>query len=114
MKHNASAVVRFTREGWHRWPGATPERMYLASSHRHLFFVEVEIEVKHDDREIEFHDLLDFCKAQFPTGDFGAASCEMLGAELGRTIQYRWPCRALTVGVFEDNEVGAKVVFNRV
>jgi hypothetical protein len=114
MLHSAHAVVRFTREGWHHWPAAPEERKYLAASHRHLFYVEVEIEVRHNDREIEFHDLLAFCKAKFPTGDFGAASCEMLAQALSQTVQYQWPGRALTVSVFEDNEVGAKVVYNRV
>lgn len=62
------AVVRFQIEGFHRWPKATPQRGYLAGRHRHMFHVEAQIELFRDDREIEFHDFLDFCKSIFRAG----------------------------------------------
>ena len=73
--------------------------------------MEVSTEVTHDDREIEFHDLLADAKAAFPGGDMGSWSCEMMARELGRTLvgKYRRP---FTVSVLEDNEVGAVVQVN--
>ena len=82
---------------------------YLGNSHRHLFYVEAQVEVKHDDREIEFHDLLDFCKSHFFSGEMGPLSCEMLARDLRQQIVTAYPGRKVIVSVFEDNEVGAIV-----
>lgn len=102
-------VIRFVQEGFHRWVNAPELRAYLAQRHRHLFHVEVALQVFDEDREVEFHDLLDFCKAAFPTGDFGGRSCETLAKDLQNTITCRYPNRQVIVSVFEDGEVGARV-----
>ena len=107
--NDAEIIVRFTSEGWHHYPDAPMERAYLAYLHRHLFHVEASIEVLHDDREIEFHDFLDFCRAAFPTGRLGAQSCEMLARDLANKITLQWSDRRVIVSVFEDGEVGARV-----
>ena len=75
-------VVTFTAEGFHRWPEAPAHRAYLAARHRHLFHVRVEVEAVHSDREIECHDLRDFCVEAFGGGDMGSQSCEMMAEEL--------------------------------
>jgi hypothetical protein len=106
---STEVLVRFTREGFHQWADAPPHRAYLAHRHRHLFFVEVMVEVRRDDREIEFHDLLDYCRSLFPGGDLGGASCEQVARALWEAITQRYPGRRVTVGVFEDGEVGARV-----
>jgi hypothetical protein len=106
----AEIVVRFTRPGLHCWPDATGRRAYLAHKHRHMFYVEVTTGVTHDDREIEFHDLLQAAEDLFPIGDFGIQSCEMLARELAEGLQKQFR-RPLQVAVFEDNEVGARVRF---
>ncbi len=105
------ATVRFEVIGFHRWPEATGVRAYLGQRHRHKFFVEATAEVYHDDREIEFHDLLDFCKSHFPGGDMGSRSCEQMAKDLVNDITRRFGLRRVTVKVFEDNEVGAEVAF---
>ena len=102
-------AVRFRAEGWHCWPGATRRRAYLAAKHRHLFHVALRIPVADDDREVEFHDLLDQARADFGTGDFGSASCEMLARSLAQKTARRYG-RACEVAVFEDGEVGAEVI----
>lgn len=102
-------IIRFTAEGFHHWPGAPEKRAYLADSHRHLFYVEVALEVFKQDREVEFHDLLDLSRDYFGTGDFGAQSCETLAHNLLRVIIEDFPGRDVAVSVFEDNEVGARV-----
>ena len=113
MIHDAAIFVRFTFPGWHRWAGAPAHRSYLADRHRHLFNVEVRMQVGHDDREVEFHDLLDRARAIFEfelgeRGNFGAHSCEMLGRELGDRLAKQYQ-RNVVVTVSEDGECGAMV-----
>lgn len=109
---SSTTVVQLQVPGFHRWPGATGDRAYLAQRHRHLFHVEVKLQVFHQDREVEFHDLLDFCRAHFPGGEMGGASCEMMAEQLLSAIAQKYPNRAASVGVFEDGEVGAEVSLN--
>lgn len=104
------AVVRFRVPGWHRWPDASTERAYLALSHRHLFHLEIRLEVFHDEREVEYHDLLDFCKGAFPGGDLGSQSCETMARTLAQQTAARYPGRLVEVHCFEDGEVGAIVM----
>jgi hypothetical protein len=101
-------AVRFQVEGWHRWPGAKGPRAYLADRHRHLWHVEAQVQVLHNDREVELHDFRDFCIAHFPAGDAGDASCEALAAGLVNDITRRYGrSRRVRVSVFEDGENGA-------
>lgn len=103
-------VVRFQRVGFHRWYAAPPHRRYLASPHRHLFYIEVTLGVGHDDREVEFHDLLDEVKAAWPWPDGGgmnSSSCEMLARTLMERLATGYAGRRCSVSVFEDNEVGS-------
>lgn len=109
MSEHTDIVVRLTFEGFHRWPGAPDHRAYLRDSHRHLFHVEARVEVHHDDRELEFHDVQGFLREVLPHGDLGARSCEMLARELVNAITRRYGERRVRVGVFEDGEVGAEV-----
>jgi hypothetical protein len=53
----------FTAPGFHRWPGASGQRSYLADLHRHLFHITVHVGVTHTDRDVEFHDLQDLVRA---------------------------------------------------
>jgi hypothetical protein len=108
----STIFVRFTQPGFHHWPDPTPERAYLGQRHRHLFHVEVRVQVWHDDREVEFHDLLDFARSQFPGGELGGQSCETMARALGKEIARRFG-RAVEVTVSEDGEVGAVVVTPR-
>lgn len=101
--------VHFQVEGWHNWEGAPTHRAYLATTHRHLFYVTASVEVRQDDREIEFHDFLDFCKENFKGGQLGGQSCEMMARGLLEKITARFEGRAVIVKVFEDGEVGAVV-----
>lgn len=101
--------VRFQVEGWHKWPGASEKRRYLANSHRHMFHVEAAVEVAELDREIEFHDLKDACIELFPGGDMGAKSCEMMATDLGNALLALLGPRRLHITVSEDGEVGATI-----
>jgi len=103
------AVVRFTVPGFHRWPGAPASRSYLRERHRHLFYMEVKLETFHEEREVEFHDLLAESKDLFPGGELDDRSCETMARTMVNQISGLYPGRRLEVSVFEDNEVGAVV-----
>lgn len=104
-------TVRFQKEGFHYWPKPSEKRAYLGHSHRHLFYVEVSLEVFQNDREVEFHDFLDFCKAGFEGGEMGAQSCETMSETLLNKIAAQYPERQIKVSIFEDGEVGAGLYF---
>lgn len=108
MTNKAEIFVRFSFPGFHRWEGAPEHRSYLASRHRHLFGVEVKCLVENDDREIEFHDLLDESKAFFSESERGNQSCEMMARALGEFLASRYK-RSFAVTVTEDDECGAQV-----
>ena len=101
------AVIRFEVEGFHKWPDAPYSRAYLNQPHRHVFKVEARIQLRHNEREIEFHDFLDYCKGNFPHGDLGSMSCETLAEDLLNKITLTYPNRSVRVSVFEDGENGA-------
>ncbi len=112
MPTRTEIVVRYTAPGWHFWPGAPIHRAYLAYKHRHLFYAEVEIEVFDDDREIEFHDVLDFCRTKFDGGDLKSLSCEHMARGLLMSLLDQYGTeRRITVTIYEDNEVGGRVIF---
>jgi hypothetical protein len=109
----ALITVRFIEPGFHCWPGAQGKRAYLADRHRHLFHVSVTTEVDHDDREIEFHDLMEEARSIYRNmgngeGEYGSMSCEAMARQLGQSLIYRYH-RTFEVSVFEDGEVGATV-----
>lgn len=90
-------VARFTTAGLHAWPGAPDRRAYLRPLHRHLFHVTVEVEVRHAEREVEFHDLAehtaglfaDLGKPYHPEStlvNFGHQSCEHLASRLAALL----------------------------
>lgn len=96
--------------GYHRWPGAPPHRDYLRVRHRHRFGVRVEVDAHGDDRELEFHDLLDVMTdavLRVEVNDVG--SCEQVAGAIGLVVAGRWPKRRVEVVVDEDGECGAVV-----
>lgn len=106
--------VRWDFVGYHRWPEAAevagPQRDYLASRHRHRFECSARVAVDHNDREIEFHDLLDHLHDLFEHGeDLGRFSCEDIADVIADRIDDRWPNRWRQVSVFEDGEAGATI-----
>jgi hypothetical protein len=110
MQIDSYAVIRYQVEGFHRWPQAPLERAYLQDRHRHVFHIEVKVQTFHDDREIEFHDLLAWAKATFPGGELGVMSCEVIARFLINSIALRFGGhRRAIVKVFEDGENGAEL-----
>lgn len=97
--------------GFHCWPSAPPHRAYLRDRHRHLFHVRAAVAVRHDDRDTEFHDLMDLVRQWWGPGDreCGAASCEALARDLAAFLGSRGLAVA-EVEVSEDGEAGAVFV----
>ena len=112
MPKSTHVIVRGQFEGFHCYPEAPEQVAYLRNLHRHVFHYEVEMEVFHDDREVEFiilkHQVDEFIKeALWPE----RRSCEQMAYEIGQYIQTLYGFdRFLSVSVFEDNENGAKVI----
>lgn len=106
-------VVKNKFEDVHCWPEAPEEVVYLRYPHRHQFYVETEIEVGHDDRELEFimvqHRIDDFLRnvANFPI----RTSCEQMARAVGEFVLNTYGRRSVVVTVKEDNENGARVYF---
>lgn len=109
-----SIWVTFEREGFHCYPFAPEDVSYLRQLHRHLFKFRVEIEVFHDERDIEFHQFLKLCKEFYSDSEFmNNKSCETLARTLGDHLRFVHPGRFLTVEVSEDGECGSVVRFPR-
>jgi len=104
-------VVKLTLEGLHRWDGCNlSEVKYLENLHRHLFYIRVEKEVNHNDRDIEIirfkkeiQNHLNFrhYDAKYKCLVFDTMSCE----DIAEYIYNKF--KASLVEVLEDNENGA-------
>lgn len=106
-------IVRTQKEGIHCYPNAPTEVEFLKSPHRHVFHIEVEIQVFHDDRELEFIIVKrDLDKWLNLNVDY--KSCEMIAKDILNYIDSKWDAssRYTRVDVFEDGENGARVTRN--
>jgi hypothetical protein len=101
--------VTFERVGFHHWPGAPTHRAYLAHPHRHRFQFKVWIQVWNHDRELEFHDFLEWLQSLYGSDpvNFGERSCEAIGDELYAQIAARYPSREVSIEISEDGENGS-------
>jgi len=108
--------VKFQVEGWHRWPQAPADCIYLKREHRHMFHFRVEIQVDHANREVEFHTFktqcMDFIEGYLESDyghgkDFMSYSCEDLAIQMIKAVgaDDRW----IACEVSEDGECGARV-----
>lgn len=104
-------IVRTRFEGTHCWPQAPLEVSYLRFQHRHEFHVELKIEVRHDDRELEFillkKDLRLFLGSGF---NKETDSCEAMAKSIIEWAKSKYGLgRFYSCAVFEDGENGAQV-----
>ena len=116
MNCTRSIFITFQREGIHCWPDAIQQQgvEFLAHPHRHMFHFKVELEVKHNDREVEFILLKRELSGLYDEGvlKLDKKSCEMLAEELVGYVVNHYPCRRLAVEVSEDGENGARILCN--
>lgn len=115
MESNQSTTiwVTFKLPGIHRYPDAPEEVAYLRYPHRHLFGFKVTMQVFHDDRDVEFHMLRNWCVNQYgATLSLDHKSCEMIARELLEHLSDKYPGRSISVQVDEDGECGAVVTYD--
>jgi len=98
-------IVKLQYEGVHRWKDCNIESvLYLKDFHRHIFYIEVRKQVRHNDRDIEIirfkHNILKYLDKTFDNF-FGDMSCEDIAEVLMNEFELSY------VKVLEDNENGA-------
>lgn len=121
--------VKTQFEGLHRWPDAPEPEEYLRSPHRHLFVAEADIEVFHDDREIEINACARWLDTVIPSFavpppaapqpmaeagplHLGSQSCEQLATRITEAILDRHGRhRSIRCAVLEDGILGAGVAW---
>ena len=132
MKDNSVIVtkrtifVTFQKEGIHKYPGADTdpklatgdwdEVSFLGVPHRHIFHFRVEIDVVHNDRDIEFIQFKRWLERLYSmeTLQLDYKSCEMIAEDLAGEISQKYPNRAFNITVSEDGENGATLFFQPV
>lgn len=110
--------IQFQKEGIHRYPLAKTDPSledvsYLGDPHFHYFYFYVQLEVFHNNRDVEFQQFRRWCENLFNDRvmDIDYKSCEMLAEELISNINKTYPNRRITVEVYEDNINGSIVNF---
>lgn len=110
----ANVKVRFQWTGVHQWPNASGRHEYLKYPHRHVFKGTATIQVFHNDRDIEFFDILDFIHDQLKDYEhLGDRSCEWVAQDLiTRMFKEVGSHRNIEVEITEDGENGAVVLWD--
>tara|TARA_R110000851_G_scaffold121729_2_gene250667 strand:- start:2485 stop:2850 length:366 start_codon:yes stop_codon:yes gene_type:complete len=105
--------VTFRKEGIHQYPDAPEGVEFLKYPHRHIFHFRVELEVFHDDREVEF---ILFKRELEKLYDqeilqLNNQSCEMIADNLHDYIVKNYPERNHNIEVSEDGENGCRAEY---
>lgn len=124
MSNKSFIWVTFQKEGMHKYPAAATDPSlatgdwldvsFLATPHRHIFHFRVEMEVNHDDRDVEFIQAKRIMEKWYSEGtlQLDYKSCEMIARELYTKCVEQWPNRSYVIEVSEDGENGAKLFFD--
>ena len=110
--------VTFQKEGIHKYPAALEDPKladvsFLGHPHRHMFHFRVELEVMHDDRDVEFILFKRELEALYDEGTMllDYKSCEMMARELAKYVIENYPDRDVAIEVSEDGENGCRLSF---
>ena len=122
LTRNSSYVwVTFRKEGIHRYPAAATDPKlatgdwldvsFLGVPHRHMFHFRVEMQVFHDDRDVEFIQAKRIIESWYQDGTLALdfKSCEMMARDLYTKCIEAWPGREFTIEVSEDGENGCRL-----
>lgn len=115
-------TIRTQFEGIHCWPEAPEEVKFLRDLHRHIFQIRANVEVDHNDRDVEFimlkHRVDNWLKTMYSqtsegsVWQMGRMSCEQVAEEAIEVIkQFVGDQRTITVFVSEDGENEAMVQY---
>lgn len=112
MSINRFIFVNTEFVGYHSYPDAPEEVKYLRNIHRHLFKVQVSIEVRHNERDIEFHMFKRFIDSLVANEvDWNNLSCESISDKLYSMISTVYPRRQINIVVSEDGECGSIISY---
>ena len=122
-KNKSYIWVTFRKEGIPMYPAAATDPKlatgdwldvsFLGTPHRHIFHFKVEMEVFHDNRDVEFIQAKRIMERWYSDGtlQLDHKSCEMMARELYAKCLEQWPSRCYTIEVSEDGENGCRLVF---
>ena len=136
-KVNRSIWVTFRKEGIHKYPAALDDPKlktndwddvsFLGYPHRHIFHFRVRIEVRHNDRDIEFIQFKRWLERLYSGSNNQGSeeqsatdsevllldykSCEMIADELYEKISAKYPGRFVEIDVAEDGENGCSIFY---
>jgi len=117
--------VKFQKEGIHKYPAAlsdpnlatrgSDDVSFLGYPHRHMFHFEVQIQVFHDDREIEFIQLKRWLESLYQTNtlQLNYRSCEMISDDLAILVKDKYPGRNVIITISEDGENGSRCFYEK-
>lgn len=112
--------MTFRKEGIHRYPAAASDSKlasgdwldvsFLGQPHRHIFHFRVELEVFHDDRDVEFIQLKRRLEFLYSEGilELNYKSCEMIADDIYEWLAVEYPGRDCIIEVAEDGENGCR------
>jgi hypothetical protein len=118
-----SIWVTFTKEGIHKYPAALDDPAlatgdeydvsFLGYPHRHTFHFKVQIQVTHNDRDIEFIQFKRWLENLYKEDvlELDYKSCEMIADDLYLEINNKYPGRFVVIDVAEDGENGCQIVY---
>lgn len=124
MEMKSFIWVTFRKEGIHCYPAAlTDDNLatgdeydvsFLGHPHRHIFHFKVQMEIFHDDREVEFIQFKRWCENLYTTGalQLDYNSCEMIAKDLYKCIREKYNGRTIIIDVSEDGENGCSITFD--
>lgn len=112
-------LVKYEFVGYHKWANASDAVAFLRNDHRHMFHIEIEFPVNHNDRDLEFYLMREQIKSAigsiykdheiFIKGKT-VESCEQIGEDLANMLNEagrEW----IVIRVSEDGDNGA-VIYN--
>ncbi len=115
--------VQFQKEGIHCYPAAATDPAlatgdeydvsFLGSPHRHIFHFRVNIEVTHNDRDIEFIQFKRWLENLYKGNilELDHKSCEMISDDLYAQISMKYPDRDVIIEISEDGENGCHIEY---
>ena len=119
-----SIWVTFRKEGIHLYPAAKDDPAlatggwddvsFLGVAHRHIFHFKVQIQVTHNDRDIEFIQFKRWLESLYDDKviELNHKSCEMIADDMFLEIRKRYGSnREVHIEVSEDGENGCVVTF---
>lgn len=108
--YKRTITVKNTMDLVHCWPDAPLEVAFLRNPHRHMMHIYTEIDVYHNDRELEFLMVQNSIKSMLDHAEFlMSISCEQIAECVIEHILNTYGDRSVSVRVMEDDENGATV-----